>query len=169
MPRLSDDPTHRAGEEQCLADVEKYDVHVLHVHGGNDWPRFTYSVGLYRRFGLPEVIMLGLKHPLAHWMVNELAARAREGARFRVGDTLDGLLEGFSVALRPVPPEHVVAHFGWAIWFYDGEPFPAAQLVVPTTRGVWPWDAEASEEFLHEQPVLESTPVPAWARAERPG
>jgi hypothetical protein len=164
MPTLSDDPRERADEEQCLADVETYDVHVIHVHGDDEWPKFTYSVGLYRRFGVPEVIILGLAQELAHWMVNELAARGRAGGRFQLGDTLDGLLEGFAVTLRPVPRPHVEAHFGWAMWFYDGEAFPTAQVVFPSTRGVWPWDPEAPKEFLRAQPVLEVAPLPAWAR-----
>ena len=164
MPVLSDDPKERAREEKCLADVAEHSLHVLRVHGDAEWPEFTYSVGLYRSFGLPEVIILGLRGELAHWILNELAARAREGFRYEAGDVVDGLLEGFPVTFRPVPPEHVEPHFGWARWFYDGGDFPTLQLVFPTTAGIWPWDAGASASFLAAQPVLETTPLPAWAR-----
>lgn|SRR5690606_18113021 len=164
MPQLSDDPKHRAGEEKCIADIATHDLHVLRVHGDNDWPEFTYSVGLHERFGIPEVIILGLRGELAHSLLNELAARAREGERIAAGDTLSGLLEGFDVVLLPVPEHHIEPHFGWALWYYDGRPFPAVQLVYPTTSGIWPWDPEASEHFKANQPLLESVPVPEWAR-----
>ena len=164
MPTLSEDPKARAAEEKCLADIEQHDIHVLKVYGDDEWPEFAYSVGLYHHFQLPEVIILGLRSELAHSLLNNLAARARSGERFKVGDTLQGLLEGFDVQLRPVPVPHIKPHFGWARWFYEGKPFPVAQLVYPTTSGVWPWDSEASAAFKLHQPLLETAEVPAWAR-----
>ena len=164
MPHLSDDPKKRAGEDKCLADIEQYGLHVMKVLGDAEWPEFTYSVGFYHTFQLSEIIILGLRSDLAHWILNELADRARRGERFQVGDTLEGLLEGFPVQLRSLRDEHVEPHFGWARWFYDGQQFPVLQLVWPTTSGVWPWNPEASEEFRLKQPLLESADVPAWAR-----
>jgi hypothetical protein len=164
MRILSDDPKERVGEEKCLTDIERYGLHVMRVAGDKEWPEFTYSVGLYHSFGLPEVIILGLRGQLAHSILNELAARARAGKRYQVGEMVDGLLEGFQVTFRPVPPEHLVAHFGWALWYYEGEPFPTLQLVFPSTAGVWPWDPAASEFIRTQQPILQSVPVPDWAR-----
>ena len=80
---------------------------------------------------------------------------------------VDGLLDGFQVTFRPVPMDHAVAHFGWAFWYYDGETFPTLQLVYPSTAGIWPWDANASDSFRADQPVLETTPLPDWARGAR--
>jgi hypothetical protein len=125
---------------------------------------FVYSIGLYHNFGIPETIILGLRSDVAHWVLNELATRARQGELFAIGDTVEGLLEGFPVQLRTVREEHIEPHFGWARWFYDGQPFPVMQLVWPTTSGVWPWDTEASREFREKQPLLENADVPAWAR-----
>jgi hypothetical protein len=164
MPHLSDDPQARAGEDKCLADIAQYGLHVMKVMGDNEWPEFVYSVGLYRTFGIPEIVILGLRSDVAHWVLNEVANRARQGERFQVGDTLHGLLEGFPVQLCAVRVEHVEPHFGWARWFYDGGPFLVMQLVWPTTSGVWPWELEASDDFRHRQPLLESADVPAWAR-----
>jgi hypothetical protein len=164
MPRLSDDPKERAREQKCLADVEKYGLHVLRVFGDTEWPSFVYSVGLNRNFQIPEIIILGLAPDVAHEVLNEIASRARSGERFRVGDTIDGLLEGFKVVLRPVRDDFIEPHFGWDIWLYDGMQFPVAQLVWPTTSGVWPWDPNASDDFRARQPLLETADVPAWAR-----
>ena len=166
MPRLSDDPVERAGEEKCLADIERYDLHVLKISGDDEWPEFTYSIGFYRRFGLPEVIIVGLRTELAHWILNELAARARRGYRYKVGDRVEGLIEGFEMEFRPVAQAQVEPHFGWALWFYDGEPFPVLQLVFPSTDGIWPWDPKASEGFRKNQPLLETAAVPHWARRD---
>lgn len=163
MPHLSADPAERAAEEKCIADVEQYDLHVMKIGGDDEWPEFTYSVGLYKRFGLPEVIILGLRTDLAHRILNEVAARARSGYRYKAGDRVAGLIEGFDMEFRPVAEVQIEPHFGWALWFYDFEPFPVLQLVFPTTAGVWPWDSNASEYVRKTQPLLDSAPVPAWA------
>ena len=80
---------------------------------------------------------------------------------------VDGLLDGFQVTFRPVPADQAAAHFGSAFWYYDGEKLPTLHLVYPTTAGVWPWDANASDSFRAAQPKLETAPLPAWARAAR--
>jgi hypothetical protein len=164
MPILSDDPKFRASEEKCLADVATYGLHVIKVLGDNEWPEFTYSIGLYHTFQIPEIIILGLPSDLAHSVLNEIASRARDGERFQTTDTVTGLLEGFPVVFRSVPEAHIEPHFGWARWFYDGQPFPALQLVWPTTSGIWPWEERASDDFRARQPILENADVPAWAR-----
>ena len=166
MRKLSDDPKVRAAEQKCLADIAEHDLHVLKVFGDDEWPEFTYSVGLYERFKVPEIIILGLRSELAHSLLNELARRARAGERFAAGDKVGNLLDGFDVELRPIPEPYIEPHFGWALWFYDGRPFPAVQLVYPTTSGFWPWDPDASDSFRRTQPVLESTELPDWARRQ---
>ena len=167
MPHLSDDPKTRAAEDKCLGDIAEHGLHVLRVLGDEKWPNFVYSVGLYRNFEIPETIIVGLKPDLAHVVLNEIANRARQGERFRLGDTIDGLLDGFSVVLRPVRDALIAAHFGWDLWYYDGQEFPTAQLVWPTTSGIWPWDPSASEDFRACQPLLATAEVPAWARRAR--
>ena len=167
MPHLSDDPKARAAEDKCLADIAEHGLHVLRVLGDAEWPGFVYSVGLYRNFEIPEIIIVGLKPDLAHGVLNEIASRARQGERFRLGDTIDGLLDGFSVVLRPVRDALIEPHFGWDFWYYDGQDFPTAQLVWPTTSGIWPWDPSASEDFRAVQPLLATAEVPAWARRAR--
>ena len=163
MPHLSADPAERAAEEKCIADVEQYDLHVVKVHGDDEWLEFTYSVGLYKRFGLPEIIIVGLRGDVAHSILNELAARARSGYRYKAGDRVAGLIEGFDMEFRPVSEAQTVAHFGWAIWFYDFKPFPVLQLVFPTTEGIWPWEPNASDYVRKTQQLLETAPVPTWA------
>jgi hypothetical protein len=165
MPHLSDDPKERTEEEKCIADVATHGLHVLRVFGDNEWPTFVYSVGLFHNFHIPEIIILGLEPELAHVTLNEIASRARQGESFQIGDTIEGLLEGFSVVLRPVRHELIEPHFGWDLWFYDGQTFPAAQLVWPTTSGVWPWEPSASDEFRGRQPLLAVADVPGWARS----
>jgi hypothetical protein len=44
-----------------------------------DLPPFSYSVGIQRSTGALEIIVIGLKQPLSHFIVNEYNSRVRGG------------------------------------------------------------------------------------------
>lgn len=83
--------------------------------------------------------------------------------RFAAGDESSEFLESYSVTFRSVPAPHIYAHFGTAIWYYDGPLFSALQLVWPDRYARWPWSLDAPPEFATQQPVLETEPLPEWA------
>lgn len=61
-------------EKKCLDDIEKYGCHIIHVFEEGELPPFSYSVGLERSIGRPELIIIGLRRELAHYMINEYCA-----------------------------------------------------------------------------------------------
>lgn len=164
MPNFSTDQRKRAFEERCVADVEQYGLHVLKVGAEVDSPTFAYTVGLFRTFGHPEIIMLGLALDMMHRVLNHLAESLREGRRYAPGDVSDEFLEGYDVTFRSVPERQYRAYLGWANWFNDGLAYPVLQMIYPDRERRWPWEAGVTESFRSNQPVLESEPVPDWAR-----
>ena len=164
MPTFSTDPQQRAAEAQCVADVERYGLHVIKVLGADDEPDFAYSVGLFRTFDHPEVIILGLRLETMHRLLNDVAGELRTGRRFAAGDVSDGFLDDYDVAFRTVPERQYRPYLGWATWFNDGLQYPALQLVYPDRERRWPWEPGVDEGFRRQQPVLDLEPVPAWAR-----
>ena len=155
--------TIESGEQKALADIERYGCHVVHVLAEGILPPFSYSVGIQRSFGAPELIVIGLKQPLGHAIINEYNRRIRSGERFAWGQLASGFIEGVECQHRPVHPSHHRAYLGWNVWLYRGAEFEVLQLIYPTTAGVWPWDEEADEEFRAWQPLLEE-PEDDWAR-----
>jgi hypothetical protein len=143
-----------AGEEKALADIEKYGCHVIQVLEDEEGPPFSYSVGVQKTSGAPEVIVIGLKQPIAHFVVNEYNRRVRAGERFVAGGRYEGFLEGFSVQFEPVTAEHFDEYLGWNEWLYHAKNFEVLQIIYPTTAGVWPWELDASEWFRQRQPLL---------------
>lgn len=143
-------------EEKTLADIAEYGCHVLHVLAENDLPPFTYTVGIERASSAPEIVVIGLKQPIAHSVVNEYNRRVRSGERFSPGQVVSGFIGGFDCQFREVHRSHYREYFGWDIWLYGGTEFRMLQLVYPTTAGVWPWDQEASEWFVAWQPLLDA-------------
>jgi hypothetical protein len=147
------------GDEKALADIERYGCHVIHVAGDDDLPPFSYSVGIQKSTGKPEVVAIGLKQPLAHFVVNAYNDRARNGEAFMPGRPYSEFVEGFDVLVEKVDHAFYAEYFGWNLWLYAGPNFEVLQLVYPTTDGIWPWQACASEWFRNWQPILSATPT----------
>jgi uncharacterized protein DUF4262 len=145
-----------AAKRKALDDIEKFGCHVMHVIEEGDFPPFAYSVGITKTTGAPEAIVIGLKQPLAHFVINEYHNRIRAGEKFVPGQLYSGFLEGFECLIELVPKEAYEEHVGWDMWLYGGKNFELVQLIYPTTDGVWPWSSEASEYFRKRQPVLAS-------------
>ena len=142
-------------EQKCLADIEQYGCHILHIMEGDGYPPFSYSVGINRSSDAPELIVIGLSRELSHNIINEYCHRARTGRRYQAGDVGEEFLDGFSCHFRKVAREHYPWHFGWNLWLYDGPQFEALQLVYPDTRGIWPWQVPEDDPFRRWQPLLD--------------
>ncbi|MBK8115773.1 MAG: DUF4262 domain-containing protein [Candidatus Accumulibacter sp.] len=142
-------------ERNILQHIEEYGCSVTSVFDPQKVePPFSYSIGIARSSGAPELIIIGLSSKLSHWMVNEYNRRIRSGEQFLPGVLYLGFLEGFAVQFGPVAREHRAEYMRSACWLHGGSEFDALQLIWPSTSGVWPWDAEASDWLRANQPLL---------------
>lgn len=142
------------GEEKALSDIEEYGCHILHVMEEGEHPGFTYSIGIEKSTGQPELIVTGLKKELAHWMINEYNGRVKSGEVFEPNKCYNGFLDGFEITFKEVEKTHNSEYFGWARWLYKGDNFRVLQLIYPSTSGVWPWDPDAPDDFTWFIPRL---------------
>jgi len=145
------------GDEKALEDIEKYGCHILHILEEGEYPRFTYSIGIQKQTGQPELIVTGLKRELAHWIINEYNSRVRSGEIFNPNELYGGFLEGFEVTFKEVEKRHYREYFGWGLWLYKGEDFRVLQLIYPSTFGVWPWDKDPPSDYTWFIPKLYAT------------
>lgn len=141
-------------ERQVLENIEKFGCQVMHIAGEDDLPPFAYSVGIQQATSAPEVVVIGLKQPMAHFVVNEYNNRVRNGERFVAGQKYAGFIGGFDVLVSSVDKAHYEEYFGVDLWLYEGANFDVVQLVYPSKTGFWPWQPEASDEFRVWQPLL---------------
>lgn len=143
-------------DRKLLGHVEEFGTHNLHVFDtkGKD-PEFTFSIGMYHSYNHPEILIIGLKKDIAHWILNEIARCIREeNSSFDEGKNYIDLIDGFDVKFFDVQRSHYKEYLGTAIWFYEGYDFPVRQLVWPSSSGHFPWEAVASKEFKEYQPIL---------------
>jgi len=143
-------------EQKALDDIKNHGCHILHVME-EDYPRFTYSIGIEKTTNKPNLIITGLKRELAHWMINEYKRRITEGEVFEPKKFYQNFLEGFDVTLVEVDKKHYEEYLGWGLWYNKGASFNMLQLVFPSTSGVWPWNENASEDFTWFQPLLKAS------------
>lgn len=144
-------------DRQLLHDVKTHGWHVIHVGVsvgedsiGSGW---SYSIGLFRTFGHPEFIIVGIPPSTAEAIINDLGTRVKNGARFRTGMGDPDVLENYEVRFISMRMDQYRTHLGYALWFYCGTGFPVLQVVWPDRSGHFPGDPEYGLDVLI-QPVL---------------
>lgn len=136
---------------------------MVRVRAGEGEPGYAYSIGLWRTFGQPELVVFGLPPATLQAMIERLAARIREGARFAAGDRTDAALDDCLCAFREVPGRFHASHIGYAARFYGDSGFTVLQCAWPDRDGHYPWEKEFDEALRRMQPV-----VAGPERARRP-
>jgi hypothetical protein len=144
-----------AANQNALADIEKFGLHIINVGAEGDLPPFSYSIGIERSLGKPELIVIGLKAEVAQATINECYDQMKTGAPIAPGARVAGLLGGgFECLIGEVAPSYLKEYMGWAIWLHEGTGFRAWQIIFPNTAGVFPWEPEANDWFRNWQPLL---------------
>ncbi len=142
------------GDEKLLADIEEFGWHVLNITEDESGPRFSYSVGLFKTFGHPEIIIIGLKHELAHVLINNIGHDIKSGKKYQSGQFYADILDNFDCLMIDVKKEHFREHVGYGGWYYKGDNFPLLQCIYPTVKGIYPWDKNWPEDIRYLQPIL---------------
>ena len=141
-------------DKKALANIEEFGCHVLKVMEGEGQPEFSYSIGIQKMTGQPEVLVLGLKTKLGHSMINNYNDRVKEGEKFETGKLYTDFLEGFEVCFVEVDKKHYEEYLGFGLWLYDGFDFKTYQIIWPTVDGIWPWDDNKTDFYQWAQPIL---------------
>jgi hypothetical protein len=142
-------------DRRLVEDVTNHGWHVVRVPPRSTPPGWAFSVGLYRRFGHPEIIVFGLPPEALHSLVDRVAAAVADGGRYPADSTSDRILEGYTCGMRPVARRWYAAFLGYATWFYAGEEFPVVQCRWPDRENRLPEHPEFDCELAELQPLLD--------------
>ncbi len=147
-----------ARDRKTISDVEEYGWHVGAIPADDEEPSFAFSVGLFKTFGHPEVILFGLGIEAMQGIINVIGEEVRQGRRFSEGEAASGIIEGFDVRFCEVSRDHYSEYLGTASWYYKSTDYPALQCVWPDRLGRFPWDDDFPESLRAIQPVLAQLP-----------
>ncbi|HEX7901691.1 MAG TPA: DUF4262 domain-containing protein [Planctomycetota bacterium] len=127
-------------EDVILENVEEHGWHAVVVPDDEEGPGFAYSIGQE-----PEIVLFGLEPEVMH----KILAACADAAEIK-----PGVLEGFQVVFRPVAKERYKDYLGYAMWYHEGDDFPALQCVWADGDGKFPWDRGFPKDLLPLQPLL---------------
>ena len=146
-----------------LEQAEEHGNAVVEVAADEDGAGYAFSVGAWRRFGVPEAVVVGLPEGMGQVLINAYVRRAGAGERFEAGRVYRDFFESAPVTLERVARGHYLEYLGSALLLYPSGDFPAVQLIVGTPDGDWPWQASAPAGFARWQPVLTESGAPeSW-------
>ncbi len=127
----------------------------MHIRQDEHSPQFSYSVGLFKTYKHPEIIVFGLDEDVAHGILNALARRIKAGEKFEAGTMDNKTVTGFDVLFEDVSAEGIRERMRSARWFNGSVSFPAVQLFWPDENGIFPTDDKRASDILKRtQPSL---------------
>ncbi len=141
-------------EKKLVDDIILYGCHIIQIKPENGIPGWSYTVGLYELLHQPEIVVIGLKENLAHFVLNEVARRQKSGIRFTEGHRESDLIENADCEFRIVEKRWLPQIMGYAIWFHGDDNFPVMQCVYPDLRNHFPWETNFDSSWRSRQPQL---------------
>jgi len=144
-----------AAEKKIISDVEKYGFQVAHVESDGYSPSFSYTIGLFKTYGYPELICFGLNQDLLHsvlWSGKELLDK-QSAPDQRIG--YPDFIGDYDIRLLTVNKSWYRYYFGYGIWFNAGQGFPALQIVWPDKQALYPWQDGFNSNWKAGQPLLD--------------
>jgi Domain of unknown function (DUF4262) len=151
--------THPSEEEfnkTILDNIERTGLHITSVMGNGYTPGFSYTVGLYKGLGHPELIAYGLKIETALWVLNDIKDDIAKGKRFEIGVDYHDYLADYPIQFIEVNKFYYREHLGSVAWHNDNNwDFPAWQVVWTDFEGRFPWDNDFNPDYKRAQPLLD--------------
>jgi hypothetical protein len=163
--RRAGKPTKRMrqvdGEDVLEGLISRYGWAIRGCDAADDgaMPVYAYTVGL-ARVGIPDLMVVGMPHPMCGGLLNELAGQQVEAAK--AGEkTIPGplVMDGVERRLYLVPIAHdAVAKYAPEVLEANGSSrWPILQLVWADMAGALPWEGGFARSGI-DQPVLGTVP-----------
>jgi hypothetical protein len=141
-------------EQKFVQRIREYGWCGTHVMPDDNGPGFSYTTGLWLKFGFPEVILSSISREKAQETFWQICRELEAGRRFPVGEPTGEIFENAAAVLLPVSLARYQSHLGWSRWFYGNDTFECLQLVFPDRGGEFPWTHGSSKDFRAAQPDL---------------
>lgn len=143
--------------------VEKHGWFAMSVfptqESGDPGLYWTYTIGLSKTHGHPELIIFGLPYKTAHSLLSSAITEIEKGAHIDDGDLVPRVIRDYDVKAVAVPDEKLRDYVGWSLSYDErNEVEPCEprvlQLVWPDVERRFPWDDGYADEPRDAQPVL---------------
>ena len=145
--------------EQIDFNISQYGLHVCKVFPTVEGrPNFGYSIGLFKNYHHPEVLIIGLKLELIHSLINCIGEDIRNGKSFLPGQFYSDIIDGYECFFTSVEKRYYEDYVGQALMYYGDQEFPLLQCIYPTLKNIYPWQLSWPVEINFLQPMLGQVP-----------
>ena len=135
-------------KQRIVEDIEKYSCHIALLEPDNYLPGFAYTIGLYEKFGHPEIICFGLPTNVMGSVLNTARDIVKQGGKITTTKQYPDFLNNYNVEFINVDKEFYANYFGYAGWYYNMTfNFPVLQLVWPDKQNKFPWDKDFNPDW----------------------
>jgi hypothetical protein len=143
-------------KQRIVEDIEKYSCHIALLEPDNYLPGFAYTIGLYEKFGHPEIICFGLPTNVMGSVLNTARDIVKQGGKITTTKQYPDFLNNYNVEFINVDKEFYANYFGYAGCYYNMTfNFPVLQLVWPDKQNKFPWDKDFNPDWKFKQPLLD--------------
>lgn len=139
-----------------LQTIEETGIFIAYIESDGYCPSFGYSIGLFKGFNHPELIVIGFNFESTGSIINNAKEEIEKGTKFLEGINYPDFLIDFPVQFIEVEKEHYQDYLGFAGWYNDDSfDFPAFQIVWTDKDGHFPWEDVFNENLKFKQPILD--------------
>lgn len=128
----------------------------LTTSDGAPLPTYSYTVNFPARFGMPEIVILGLTPVACRGLFDLVADVCGSGQAIEIGAEIVGLFDGEQRAkFVAVDMAAWSPLFASAVSWHKGSSFGVVQMLWPDRNGFLPGEAGFDQRLRFTQPVLE--------------
>ncbi len=146
-------------EKIVLANIAEFGWHAVNVIEDDGQPPWTYTIGLYDTWRLPELIIIGRSRVTAQHILETIANRLEANQPPTLNAPSHNLIPGVTCHYLEVHSRYYADYVGFARWHYRRREFPLYQIAWPGNDDRYPWDERAAGAFKEWQPILGTPPV----------
>jgi hypothetical protein len=151
---IGDEHTCR-DDNRTASHINEFGLSVIMLEATDYLPSFAYSVGLWQKYGHPEIICFGLPTKTLHPIINDVAEIIKKGQKIETGKIYDQIFQNNRAEFLRVDKRNIGDYFAMAINYYSNYDFPALQLIWTDRNDKFPWDEDFEKEFVYKQPLLD--------------
>lgn len=144
--------------ERAKRDIERFGWHWVAVPGEGGSPGFLFTIGLWKTYHHPELLLFAPGDPQElSGGLTAMAKRIAAGETFSDKKTFEGLFGNFPGSLRRVDKSWYAEFVGTAMGVYESDDFPVLQVVWPDKNSLFPWQPGFDGDLFRVQPLLYET------------
>lgn len=127
-------------EEITVTNIQKFGWTNINVFGDEELQQYSYTIGLYKNYGHPEVAISGIKGEIASQFLNIIGENIKNGRIYLTkGQQYDDIANDYNCEFKEINSRMNGYFFGRADWFYGNTLYTALQCVYPDKLGRMPW------------------------------